>query len=142
MEVISVRWSNQGQDVHLMRGRSPALMLAQRLFITSQATPASPQQEQNLTDFLNSNPNAGCTFKPSFKGNLNAATNVYEGFGVQVNIRTGEVNAGANPAVPALYNFTILAKVVADRNNPASPPKNAYLRIHLHNSVAKAWLNP
>lgn len=142
MEIISVHWNNEGRDLHLMRGRSPALILAQRLRVISKATPTSPQADQTVVDFIGSNPSAGCTFKPSFKGTLNTGTNIYDGFGVEVHRLTGEVTAGSNPNPNPLYNFTILAKVAADRNDPASPSKKAYLRIHLHNSVAKAWLTP
>jgi hypothetical protein len=117
-------------------------MLSERLRVTSRATPTSASQEQGLAEFLSSNPNAECTFRPTFKGPLDPATNEYRGFGVRVNARTGEVNTGPNPAGPLLHNFTILARVTADRNNPASPRKNVYLRIHLHRHIAKAWLSP
>jgi hypothetical protein len=142
MEIASVSWSNRGEDVHLMRGKSPLLKLLDRIWVAWQATPTSPLQSQRLEDFLSSHPNAGCTFRPTFKGPLDPATNEYRGFGVRVNARTGEVNTEPNPPGPLLHNFTILARVVADKNDPASSRKNAYLRIHLHKHVAKAWLSP
>src|SRR5258708_24470247 len=141
VELLSFLWTGN-EDIHLVRGKSPAVVLADRLRVGSRQTANSTGTIQSLADFRNDNPNAECTFKPTFKAALNPATNEYEGFGIRVNALTGEINAGANPAPQPLYNFTILARLAVDKNNPASSSKQAYLRVHLHNYVAKAWLTP
>ncbi len=147
MEFIDLYWSlnrfgSSGEDIHLMRGRSSPVELLDGLRIFAKATPTSGLHDESVADFLGSHPNAECTFKPNYRGGLNPATHDYEGFGVKVNARTGVVSAGANPAPQPLYNFTVLATLVADKNDSASPRKQAFLRFHLHNHIARAWLTP
>lgn len=141
MELVSLFW-RAPQDVHLMRARSGPLDLAGRLNVNSRPSSTSPALNEDLTEFLSNHPDAECTYKPTFKSTLNPITHDYEGFGVKVNARTGVVIAEANPSAHPLYNFTVLATIVANRHDAASPRRKAYLRIHLHNYVAKAWLSP
>jgi hypothetical protein len=143
MELVSLAWtSGRSEDRHLMRGRSGPVDLADGLLVDSRASPASGSQTQVLSEFLTDNPNAAITFRPTFKSDFNTGTNEFEGFGVRVNSQTGVVEAGAHTGSFLLYNFVVVATIVADRTDPDSPRKRAYLRIHLHNFVSKAWLSP
>jgi hypothetical protein len=147
MEFLDLYWSfirgyAGGEDIHLMRGRSSAIQLANSLRIFHRLTPNSSNIDRSVADFVSEHPEAEYTFRPTFKCALNPDTQDYEGFGIKVNARTGTVSAAANPSPHPLYNFTVLATLVEDKNDNSSARKQAYLRFHLHNHVARAWLSP
>ena len=147
MELTDFYWSSlgfgsSGEDLHLMRGKSSPIGLFDALRVFFKPTATSTPQDGSIAQFLHDHPNATCTFKPTYKATLNAATNDYEGFGVRVNASTGMVSAGAYSGSPALYNFTVMAVLVTDKNDDSSPRARQFLRLHLHNFVAGAWLTP
>jgi hypothetical protein len=142
MDLISLYWlSDRGEDIHMTR-RSSSIPMAEWLRVSS-TDPANPgNSDLSLTDFLSAYGDAECIFKPTFPATLNPSTGDYEGFGVTVNSRSGLISVGPNPTSQPLYNFTVIATLVANRNDPASKRLRTFLRIHLHNYVAKAWLSP
>src|SRR5262245_26897067 len=128
MDLIDLYWSllrgdSSGADVHLMRGKSAPVDLFDSLKIFFHPTSTSGPRDQKVADLLASNPNAECTFKPTHQSSFNSVTQDYEGFGVRVNAHTGVVSAGSNPMAQPLFNFTVMASLVADKNDSASPRK-------------------
>jgi hypothetical protein len=142
MDLISLYWlSDRGEDIHMTR-RSSSIPMAEWLRVSS-TDPANPGNSVlSLTDFLSAYGDAECIFKPTFLATLNPSTGDYEGFGVTVNSRSGLISVGPNPTSQPLYNFTVIATLVANRNDPTSKRLRVFLRIHLHQYVAKAWLSP
>src|SRR5688500_12390334 len=139
MDLVSFYWqSDRGEDIHMTR-RSSSINMADWVRITT----TDPVRDLSLTSFITSpHGDAECIFKPTFRATLNPTTGDYEGFGITVNSQSGLISVGPNPESETIYNFTVIATVVANKNDPASKRLRAFLRIHLHNYVAKAWLSP
>ncbi len=142
LDILSLSPNYESEIFHLMRGRSRPIVLSEQLHVSFRDSPTSPSHTLVLNEFLNSYPDARCTFKPTIKGVLHTATNEYEGYAVRINLNTGAITAGLNPSDYQLYNFTVIASLIVPDAHSTSSCHRAYVRIHLHNHVEKAWLSP
>jgi hypothetical protein len=122
------------RDRHVLRGQtSPDLSATAVAFIPTVGPIAfaAPYMAAHPGD-------ATLAFKPLFKGVVNG--DLYEGFGIHVNTKTGtvRVDAGAPPA-PTKNNFML---EVTATNTVDGATFTDVIRIHVHTSVRRIWLTP
>jgi len=140
MPIVSIHFQNK-RDIHVLAGQtSPDLRKADYLVVTRKD--AAGVLQPPMWAFDNPAADEKVSFKPLFKGAVNAG--FYEGFGLKVNVQTGEVIA-PNP-IPAIRKHNFILEVEADNTLlPAGSPdrkKNTFTRVHIHQSIVKIWLTP
>ena len=131
MAVNSIKWEFP-QDIHLVAGAtSRPLSENLRIFYDS---------PQKVTLANAPPPNVDVVFRAAFAGALTPA-DLFIGFGVTVNRRTGVVTFGGHGAGHRLRNFLVHAEV---RDNNYTPPRLHVqrMRVHVHGAVTDAWLTP
>lgn len=139
MSVASIHFNNK-RDIHVLTGQtSPDLRKADYLVVTRKKADGTTER---IWAIDNTAADEKVSFKPLFKG---AETpGFYEGFGLRVNVQTGEVTV-TNP-LPAVRKHNFILEVEAENTSlPADSPdrkKNTFIRVHVHQSITKIWLTP
>jgi hypothetical protein len=126
-------WSGDGaRDRHVLRGASSPNLAATALRFTSGAG------NQFAATYVAANADVDLKFMPLFKGALTG--NLYEGFGIHFDIRTGVCTVDA--AVPAQVVSNFIVEVTATSIPPGGTTFTEVIRFHVHTSIVRAWLTP
>jgi hypothetical protein len=115
---------NPVYDIHLLRGMSANLIDMLRV------------GDDTAIVFRNNNPLVSYAFTPFFKKTSGAGTQ-HTGSNITVDTSTGAITTLAAAPVPEKRNFLIKAEAKL-----AGEKRETLIRIHIHQSIAEAWLSP
>jgi hypothetical protein len=139
MAITSVRFQNN-HDIHVLAGQtSPDLRSADYLVLDRRKADGT---SESIWAADNTAADEVVRFKPLFKGVQNG--DFFEGFGVRVNTKTGQVIV--TKPLPAVRKHNFVIEVEGENMSlPAGSPdrkKTTFTRVHVHQSIAKVWLTP
>ncbi len=128
---------NRPHDLHLLRGQS--IDLAQ--FVSIDGT--------DLSTYEGNNANADISFRILTQGASNPdgsfSGNIFSGPGFSFNTTTKVLQIDSTAPSEEIYNFIFTIQGVDTDDPPAERNthlRSASIRIHIHGSVAEAWITP
>ena len=128
-------------DIHVVRGATGVGETSLDLRDWLEVTP-TVGNATSFSFYLQSHNDVDVLFTPLFKPQ-NTAGAAFQGFGISVNKKTGQVTAKGTAPAKSPANFIIEATVTKNTGGvaPATIAK-AFMRVHVHQSVVRISLTP